>query len=379
MSARTALSPGRPGPARPTAVFLVASPLQLLNAAEARHHFGIAGAEAHLVLFPFVYQEGNTDLLRRLAAQGEWGSVREMLPGGPAAAGPTGWSWAAVRGSWRRLAQAARAAREVGPVDFVFLGNYRDHMMRHFAQRARHRRVVALDDGMSTLAIVRARGRTTSARPRLTMRRRMETLMGGRFGDLPCVTFFSVYRLHAPAGDQVVTHAYAHLRGQVAEAARSEAVYFLGSPFVDLGMYGLEEYLDLMSAAAARFPSRPLVYMPHRAESPATLAEVARRTPFRVERPEFPIEWELARAAVRPRTLCGWYSSALENCHRIFGPSLQIVSLRLPAPRPGQAVPAWWSDVDKAYAYLEGCASPSFRVLPLAPAGAGVFARAGGG
>lgn len=350
-------------------LFVAGSPLQVLNALEARHRFGIPAERAVLLLLPLQYREGDLDQLRALVEEGDWRGVRWVSArgGGHGARAGGQRPLPARLAAFRRFArEATRAARGWGPVGRVFLGHYGDKWMRHVALSSGARETVLLDDGMATLTV--AERRLAGAGPEAAHARRLrarlargvkERVFGARFDEIPRVTFFTAFDIRVRPGDAVVANPYARVRGRLA-AGEAEGVLFLGMPLVELGLVREAVYLEALRRARAHYGAEPVAYAPHRAEDPARLEAVCAAAGMTPRPLGLPVEWALANGAGHPRVLASFYSSGLESCRRIFGDRLEVAAFRLP---PESILDAGVrATVDGVYDYL---ARGGVEVVPV--------------
>ena len=188
---------------RPDAIrhrFLVLGAFQALNAAEARHHFGLPDDACELVLLTPPQERSAAEARAMIEATG-WANVREI--------GPPNTS---VR-QWLRKVRNARGLRdESGPLDHLFLGDYQMQLGIHAAHGLDAGELVVLDDGLATIRIAayrRARADGVSRPPRLQPQVRPSRLaaqrilaraIGLELGDPTGVTFFTVYDIDPGAG-----------------------------------------------------------------------------------------------------------------------------------------------------------------------------------
>ena len=127
------------------AVFLIATPLQALNAIEARQHFKLAADQCLLVWFHSA-SEANDRQTGDMLGQADWARIHTISHSG-----------GSFRAWKRRFDEVNAAARSVERTEHLFVGDYAFDLMRHFAHAVAGRKVVALDDGNSTLLIDRSR------------------------------------------------------------------------------------------------------------------------------------------------------------------------------------------------------------------------------
>lgn len=299
-------------------VFFVNSPLQLLNAIEARHQ--IPGLNPHPLL---IRHPGLRSLegMRELTGLLPWGEVVDLGGG----AGPFA--------RWRDLRRLERATGGGGHWAVLFLGDSRMEMMRHLAHVAPFERIVLLDDGLGTIAGGASGQRDEGVRSASDVAK--EWLKGAILrqfaGSLPIAERFSAYAQEGAVGGKVIRNEYAFLRSRVSFAGYSNEVLFLGSPLIQAGLLTDEAYATYMRGVRRFFAEEKVTYVAHRREDPVCLEWMRGELGFDVQSSPRIIEWELANRRWLPRVLAGFNSAGLLNCHLIFGGAIDIHCFRLRA------------------------------------------------
>jgi|GEM_PF-2267267 len=304
-------------------LFVVESPFQMINAAEARQHFSVPAEQAVLVIKHGVSEE-NRRLTRLLCDESQWRSVLDI--GDPKSI--TGYlrcEWAIS--SWlRRLGE--KPSR-------VFIGDYRSRYMRHLANRFSED-VVLLDDGAASLTVARKRcAGEPYARRYSGIKRWMNKsrLLGYRDGDIPSVTFFSAFSLELPDADVLARNTYAVLGARLGTYAREDIWYFVGSPLVELGIVSRDWYLHALEKISARYNGK-VAYIPHRRESDDAVTRLCKALGWEWRRFDRPIELELIDSAHLPVGIAGFYSSALPSIATVLGGEVVVQSYHI----PGQSI-----------------------------------------
>jgi hypothetical protein len=352
-------------------VFTVETPLQLLNAMEARHTLG--SSESHLVVFT---SPGHSkEAFTRLVRPGDWRAV-DFVPVVPYEDLEERLQWRqqwsvrlrAYRGHWRRRGLRRRldaVARSLGRVERMFIGNLWVQHQRHLASVVRYRELVLLDDGTQTLQLNERLQGGHAVGPASEVDRPwvawlIRQLTGMRPADTSRFTWFTAFDLKTRPGDRVLRNDYSYLRSLARDSRRSRDVLFLGCELSHEGL-SEEHHREYLGRVRAHFAADQLVYVPHPRERDERVAYVRDVLGIPVCRYDVPIEYQLATSGVRPKVLASFCSSALDNCRIIFGDTLQINALRI---EPAHCVcnPTL---IRQIYEYYESKQSPSFVVVPL--------------
>ena len=205
--------------------------------------------------------------------------------------------------------------------------------MRHFANLANVSEIVALDDGTATLQFAAWRNQGRWGRKqrlgKVASLRLKRTFLGLR-DSLPAqLTFFSVYDIEVSPHDRVVKNTFMDLRARADELPQDDTIFFLGGPLVEAGILSEEEYRWHLQKVASYFSNRKVTYVAHRREKWERVELIGRVLGWEVRLFDYPIEFQLAVVGPRPQILASFFSSALENCHIIFGDRLPIYTFTL--------------------------------------------------
>jgi hypothetical protein len=350
-------------------VFFIETPLQLVNAIEAKHALELTDNHV-VILLSDIYPVG---LFRPLLGDEQWDSAQYVdsrvparhalhrLRDHPSQRIRSYYETTELRDLRKRLDALAGS---LGVADALVLGNYCLDHMRHFANALSHEKLILIDDGTTTLDIADDRRRYAAGRSPRVRRSRTDALVnfliGWRLGHRDRATFFTVYDMDVGSADTLVRHSYDYLRGRASEFECNGEVLFLGQTIYYEGI-SEDAYLDELRRVGAHFAGDTLVYAPHKGEKPDRVERIRQELGWEIRRYDAPIEYQLAMRGPLPRILASFYSSALENCRLIFGSRLMIESVYLD---PG-LVPRAAAFVRSVYDYYESKTSEHFRVVRL--------------
>lgn len=311
----------------------MAAPHQILNAVEAKHHFG--DNDVALVIMCDTYSSADFE---PMVEEGEWQAVYVIEDrDSPAVVslnrhGLLKRSYTLRRlatDTWRRN-RIDELAGNVAGVKRVYLGNY-NPLLCHFAQSFPDASVILLDDGTDTLTNIearRVRGQGASislparfSRLRLWLRNKA---IGATSREPQSVTFFTTYDFDPTGSDSKVVNDYRWLRSLANASEVGNDVYFLGQPLAEDGWMTKENYYRYVAAIKEYFADQNLIYVPHKREADESVRYVQASLSIPVMRFKTPIEHALLNAPHRPKAVASLNSSALDNCRSIFGNTLHI-------------------------------------------------------
>jgi hypothetical protein len=301
-------------------LFLVESPLQLVNAREAQRHFQILPSESLLLVLEGVSALNQQQTLS-LIQEADWFSVKSI-----------GHAQSVASFIVSNRSVRAWLDRWRGQVDQVIIGDFRSRFMRHVANEL-GQPVVLLDDGTATLTVADKRRQNISPDGKYARGWRRflnkRKLLGYLDHDIPSITFFTTFNFEVPVRDCVVRHQYAGLRESMAGNQRLPMWYFIGCPLVEMGIVSKTRYQAYLEYIAGQF-TETVCYIPHRREDLQRVHALAASLQWQVDSFDKPLELALLERGELPLGLIGLYSTALDNGYILFGKQLPVYSYEIP-------------------------------------------------
>ena len=347
--------PRKAGPAAGTNVFLVATPLQALNAIEARHEFGLPGDSCRLVLFRSEFSRGDRQT-ESIVGQTAWAGGATVSHGGK---GFRCWK--------QRFDELNVIAGGMERAECLFIGDYASDLMRHLAHRLGARKFVVLDDGNSTLRIGRAR--RNPAVPCQFMPNSFTDwvkhlaktrLCGMKRSLLDRLTFFTVYALEPDYRTEVVPNTYRHLRHRLRARSLNEETHFLGAALPDKNLMSEDVYLSYLERALNQLDRASVVYLPHRFETASKLARIRSELGIEVGESDMPVECRLCLAASVPKLIAGFVTSALDTCRVLVGDRIGMRSFYID---PSDCVTFIRAEIEEYYRHYDSYAAGNFEIV----------------
>ncbi|KAB0668520.1 hypothetical protein F6V30_15570 [Oryzomonas sagensis] len=360
-------------------VFLIESPLQLLNAMEAKKYFELVNN--HLVVRLGV--GFSQELFERLAGADDWDSLcffaldNNTMDFESRFLGKTISN--RIRGfrydyqQYQNRKKLDNIATSFGRVKNIFLGNYLaewKQYMRHFANTLPHETLYIIDDGTDVIKINDERKNylLRKACPKeagsiLGGLRRMwrQSYIEWNDNDAGTINFFSAYDIEVGTGDRLIRNKYDYLREMVTRALPSDEVFFLGQCLVEDGYIKKELYLEYLKKIKSYFAGEKMFYIPHPRESIEMIDKIKGCLGFEVKCFDGPIEYEITVKGNMPKILASFFCSALQNCNIILGHNVRIKAFYL-AP---EHLTRFHEFVQSIYTYFENNTCESFEVVTL--------------
>ena len=344
-------------------VFFVFSPLQLINAVEAKEFLHTAEnvlvvVRENSLFWPMsVYEplikENEWSRVYRLSANDN-GNIKEFSK----------LQWFYLRWSLRR--KVDRLLASLGHIEGLFMGRYHEPIQRHIVNTLPHGTLYLLDDGTDTLFVNKVRKGLVTLPPLSAKEKASLFLLGIRYQLAERVTFFSAYDIAVRGGDRLILNRYQNFRSRIADASRGNEVWFLGQPLTLDGYVTKETYFSYLTQVKHFYRGRPLIYLPHSREGGNDVLELQQALGFEVRRYGLPIEIVLSAAAERPSEIVSFITSAIQNCVTMFGDTLQFASVYL---EPEHLL-EYHDFVEGVYEHFRSGVGGKLRILTLAELGA---------
>lgn len=322
-------------------VFLIKSPLQLLNAIEAKHFFKLTTEDCILIVMGD--RKSQPQILNLASNMGEWGNLI-VLDESPLFIGdPLGneiapkfklWGANFFKKSFFYVRRLNRIKKYLGEVEYIFVGYPRYVYMRHFINITPHKEVFLLDDGNATIRLAKERREPVTTQDdvgwKKGLKRSAKRIFQGVKDDrIEALGFFTIYNIVAGINDSVVKNNFDYVRSRLNLLEMTDVIYFLGSPISEVGILSQDKYLDYLKRVKAYYKGNKIVYIVHRRENKNKLELIERELGLDVLLYDYPIEYQLAMVGPRPAILASFLSSALDSCSLIFEQQLQIVSFKI--------------------------------------------------
>jgi hypothetical protein len=360
-------------------LFFIGTPLQLLNATEARHFFGFS--DNHLIIALDLHTWPKTGVFARLIQPCEWESVHYITLYNTSKKFSDRFigKYFSIKlencfykyYQYLNKSRLHRIARSFPSVNNLILGNYHGDHARHFPHLVKHDRLYLVDDGTDVLYINEERKKhhsihapqaacdRQSAWNRIRSNINESLKWNSRQADN--ITFFTAYNITVKNGDQVIKNEYNCIRKRIAPALRQGSCLFLGQCLVRDGYLGEAQYLSYLRSVRSYFKDSEVIYVPHPRESKSLVDHVHQHLGFTIRRLGLPIEWQLILDTERPAVLASFFCSALVTCAAIFRREFKLKAFYL-QPKDIQK---WPEFVEGTYDYFSSQMAPLIEVVRL--------------
>jgi len=320
-------------------VFLIKTPLQLLNAVEAMYQFNLCKQDCVLIVMSDRKSQHQT--LKLVESMDEWSDVFVLNELSLFFNGDRKdsfmskvWKSKLFSKSFFNVLRLNKLSQYLVEVDYMFLGHARYVYMSHFMNVTPHKHVYLLDDGNATIRLAKERSVGLEFVVAIGISKKLkflakQYLQGIKSKDAAHLGFFTIYDIPVSSRDHVVKNSYQHIRASLVSSEITNTVYFIGSPLSETGLIDQESYFEHLGRVREFFRDTAMVYVSHRRERREKLKIIEDIMGIKVVMFDYPIEYQLAVVGPRPNILASFFSSALDSCRLIFGKQLKVVSFKL--------------------------------------------------
>lgn len=308
-------------------IFLINTPHQLINAFEARHHFGLP----ECLLVVDISETYRPSQYETLLQDMSWEKVKFINPAFHTNSGGRnniGAKFKRFYNDYDKTKQLDAIAGATDTVQSVFLGNYNNKFMRHFANNIGTDNVCLLDDGTRTVSVGKIRRnlhtKGQDSFSRIAGRRFKDRIFGLDMTHPRQVTYFTTYDIEPCNGDRLEINEYSYLKSMASLKTTSDEVYFLGQPLVEGGLLQMEVFVEYIGKVVQFFSGENFVYLPHKHERHDKVNYLKNTLGIATRSFDVPIEYQMSVRGNRPKILASFFSSAMENSRIIFGEMMHM-------------------------------------------------------
>lgn len=327
-------------------LYVVRSPLQLLNCYEASKRYADSSYKILLLLYR---QEFDRDLMVNLLEESAWNEVIVTD----------------FRSNLVQLRLIARLLKMIESIDLCVIGDY-THTINMLINRRKPRKIVWVDDGVATLQTAKliANGSFFSLDKHFQKKSRLTTLLEkisrSDRGYLKDAEFFTIYDSIRSYSSEfnIVANDYRRLRKRIEYLPVRDVIYFIGN---DLRRYVLnnpDRFEDYIASVSKHYHGRDWRYILHRKEDVGYMQKLADKYGFRLEKFDRILEQQFAHQAWYPAEISTICSSALDTLGIIYRPHLTAFRLNTWDVRSDRAI-----GVEELYKHYE---EMNVKILPCA-------------
>jgi len=308
-------------------IFIVESPLQLLNAIEANNYLSKGGKQKRtLLILCYSLNEKGNDQLKLLKGLIKWDEIIEVTY-------KSKFDFFKIFFSLRNDIKTLTARN-------IFIGEFRAPWMHVLSENILHEEKFLLDDGAGTPArqendlnleipsmFYEGEGNNLN----VIVKKVYLKLLGLKYLQWKNqINLFTVFDLEAYDGQKIVRNNYEYLRKSCEKTGQKtiNEVAFIGTALVEAGIVSNSYYLCCLEKVASLYGGYNVVYIPHRRESNDKLNEIHDRFGYEIRHFNYLIEYEFIISSTLPYKIICFPTMAAITLNRLF-PSIEIEMIKL--------------------------------------------------
>lgn len=329
-------------------IFIVVSPLQMLNALEAKTHFKLSSKDCILIIFypgfdkrnPVFDQRGYQQILSLVKPE-EWHRVHSFYYKSRCLFPSIG-----IFSFIRELSWFRKLIKKVGKVEQVFFGEYfgddnDSTLIKYFVATLKSDKIRLFDEGTASLIVLAGRKLHSTATVKRNKIIRYLMSYFRKFIILKLIfrmksfrrelidSYFTAYDIKPYGNAKIIKNNYNYYRSFLANKKKSNRVLFIGSSMRKYKYFnqGVSE-LELLRKVANLYKDKQVIYMPHRAEEKKDVDFLCNSLGWQYYFADRCLEHELLEMDSLPEEILGYFSSALINCSIMFKNIIKITVAR---------------------------------------------------
>ena len=210
----------------------------------------------------------------------------------------------------------------------VILGNFGsiNHMI---ASNVRMEKLYLVDDGTITISIYEKLIKRFSSK--FNIKKIRFYFFGLRTELVKELNYFTIFKLAPKENIEIIHNNYKYLKKKYNTESfkHEEVVYFLGQPLVENGLLREEDYQKYMRAIVKYFKGKKIIYIPHRSEINFKNITPFINDDFIVQESTIPVELLFLEKRIIPYAITSFVSTALFTLEEIFYEKTKIISFKI--------------------------------------------------
>lgn len=294
-------------------LFIVDSPLQLLNAIEAREYFK-TNNNILVVIFYKNHNQRHRTQVNNILNIYHWDKVLIIDSIN------TGSKFFQIINLIRKL--------KLNKYAYIFSGNI-SKSQNAIITSIEKQEVCLIDDGVATINIY-ANGKVTNFGNKFKDKIKLlrYKLFGITIKPIENMSFFTTLNLTGKDYIKVIKNEYNYLKSRSNQCdLDEETVYIVGQNFVKVNSLTDEQYITYLQKIKNIYKGKKIIYLPHREEKINSKYNEIFDEKFKLVYFENNIELEFILKNIYPATVIGFISSALTTIKSLF-PKTSILSLK---------------------------------------------------
>lgn len=286
-------------------LFIVRSPLQLLNAIEAKEHFN---TQNNILVLYYGIRGKNSEQMDALVDESEWSNIVVYEHG--------------EVGKLSKILTQVSLVKKLSKYDckYIFSGEYGTVNLLILAN-TNHEEHYLVDDGITTLHLYEISN--PNIHKDYTLKRKLKILRYALFGlkvkMQKLTNFFTIYDLVPYSNQKIVQNKYSALKAKyLKDIEQDNKLYFLGQHIVQRKLMDDATYVKYIQKIIKHY-NKIIIYIPHRTETISDELNALFNDRFILQPSTAPVEIAFLLNNTYPKHIASFYTSALFTLDKIFG------------------------------------------------------------
>lgn len=287
-------------------LFIVRSPLQFINAIEAKHHFKTQNNILCLIHNSSIV---NSKQMNQLLMLTTWDKIIEVNS----------------NNQKNNLLKNVKFVKSLLKYQFnnIFTGHLGNINITLISSLVKEK-IFLIDDGTATLALHKTILNPNHIK-KITLNSLIREYRFKLFGLKSNIknikiNYFTSFNIEAHANEEIIKNEFLFLKSKFIKKRddKIDTIYLLGQNLVEIGAMKEEVYIGYLKKIIKYYKNKEIVYYPHRSEEITSAYEPLKNENFTIESSKQAIEIELLTKGINPSTIASFISSALFTLHQIF-------------------------------------------------------------
>jgi len=216
--------------------------------------------------------------------------------------------------------QVKKIKKQYSDFDRVFFSNYNSWVQHYILKQYQPKATVLISDGTGILSIAELRKENKEI-PFKGSKLFINKVLG--LSPVENLVFYSPWQLDVATSDSVEIFSF---RSSSSSEVKSNKIYFVGSPLVELGYLSKEKHLTFLKRIRTQFVNAEFFYFSHRREKEENLDDF--KFFGKIVRDDVPFEERMETEKELPGIVISYISSVLINLPQVY-PQLEFFYLSL--------------------------------------------------
>ena len=302
-------------------LFLVKSPLQLLNAIEASSWFKV---KKNILILRFTSNQRTKSQMENLLKIKEWDRIYRI-------------NYSRLPINFIKEFFILNSLKKSNThIEDVFIGDYRLLNFKIFPINLKHNKIYLLDDGTSTFTVQDFYLKNQIEYSEKIFVEQIKKITAKLFFRFKIhlqekIHLYTCYNIIPHQGQEKINNKYLftkhYLQKKHELVINRDKIYYIGAKYVEAKLMQEDIYLELIERIKRNFNNQRLIYVPHRGEKESKLAKI-KNFGIDIEYFDNIVEIEFLFKEELPGTICGFTSSVLVNFPKIY-PQVKVIVFKV--------------------------------------------------